>query len=670
MILWPIPFIDEWLKDLTRKEVDTEKYMPFNGIATCENRIMTAKDGSTYFNNFSGFNPAILTDFTIDGMTKEESMHDWIDVFLDVVKENCNGGGNLRYMEACFNFFIMCIAHIVQFPSRPFPFMPIFVGPQGTGKNFMLEVFALVIGSWNYFSTGDLEDVYGKHAELTVGKLLVNMDEIDAHSTKPYQSRIKKDVDNQTKKHVNRKFERPRTEKTYGRIVGTSNKPNPLAVDSDSGDRRYLYFVPSRKYKVKCGQWWDYLWQKMSNPKAIAALYRYLKKKDLSNYDFKTERVHALTPRYLAWIGQNQSSDSKVLAMFCQELQDNGIIRLAEIPKKFHEPRAKSLDDGSYSIDVTVTVTKTCFHGYYQRKMSEQGQHPKQLQNFNHAIINMGLTSMVSKAKTNGYSAWQFNPHKLLEELRKKGVVQAMPEETEVSLSGFKEVVDHYSVDSTWKNPALHVAVAWKNPALHVAVEKNDLANAEIMMKGTAEDWKSVGVPTGGLYERDENGRSILHRAISGETSSLDDPKVIDLIVQHTNLNQKIQKCCRTDKFKPCKPKRADALCKECRKLTDALCIECQKLSEPCKKCPELTEPFIDATDRFGETALYRAYKHRKPDILEALLKNGANRDIEVNGESLSKLADADWKKLLDGEKADSSTLRLLQCVQALRREK
>ncbi len=105
------------------------------------------------------------------------------------------------------------------------------------------------------------------------------------------------------------------------------------------------------------------------------------------------------------------------LITFCQGLQDNGVIRLTDIPQKFHEPRAKALDDGSYSIDVTVTVTKTCFHGYYRQKMVEKKQHPKQLQNFNHAIIDMGLFSIVDKAKTNGYSAWQFNPHILLEEI-------------------------------------------------------------------------------------------------------------------------------------------------------------------------------------------------------------------------------------------------------------
>ena len=120
--------------------------------------------------------------------------------------------------------------------NRPYraisqPSIPVYadfrnLGPQDTGKNFMLEVFALVIGSWNYLSTTNLEVLYGNHAELAVGKLLVNMDEIDAHSTKPYQSRIKKDVDNQTKKHVNRKFERPRTEKTYGRIVGNHEPTN------------------------------------------------------------------------------------------------------------------------------------------------------------------------------------------------------------------------------------------------------------------------------------------------------------------------------------------------------------------------------------------------------------------------------------------------------------
>merc|ERR1712096_424851 len=128
----------------------------------------------------------------------------------------------------------------------------------------------------------------------------------------------------------------------------------------------------------------------MSNPKAIAALHHYLNTKDLSSYDFKSKRELALTPRYKAWIGQNQSSDTKVLAMFCQELQDKGIVHLESIPKKFHKPQGIAQEDGSYSIDVTVTVTKTSFHEYYQRKMKREGQFPKQLSNFNHAIVNMG----------------------------------------------------------------------------------------------------------------------------------------------------------------------------------------------------------------------------------------------------------------------------------------
>ena len=110
--------------------------------------------------------------------------------------------------------------------------------------------------------------------------------------------------------------------------VGTSNNPNPLGVDSDSGDRRFVYLVPSKKYKKKPGEFWDNMVKHMSKAQAIAALYDYLNTIDVSGYDFKLERKKVLTPRYYEWIGQNRGclstlwnhSNQTFLSLFCPDL--------------------------------------------------------------------------------------------------------------------------------------------------------------------------------------------------------------------------------------------------------------------------------------------------------------------------------------------------------------
>ena len=420
----PIPFVDEWLVDISRKEVDTEKYYPFNGMVDFKNRFMTGKDGSTYFNNFSGYSPHIRTDYTLEGKTKEESRDYWTQDFLDIVKENCNGGGDRSYMQPCFTWFIYLIAHMVQFPSKKLPFMPLFTGAQGTGKNFTLEVIALVIGTWNYLSVTNLESLYGEHADLWVGKILINLDELDEFGSRKYQGYIKKDVDNQNKKAVNVKFEKPRVEKTFALNVGTSNKPNPLRVDSDSGDRRFAYYVPGKKYKRKSGEFWDDMWKKMSNPQAIAALYDYLNTIDVSSYDFKSGRTNALTPRYYEWIGQNQSNESKLLAGLCYTYQERGCIIL-DLKKGFKQPSMKPLEAGGFNIDETITIDKNALFKYYQDKMNRSGQNYKTKPNFNAAIVNLGLCSVNSLRKCNGYPSWRFNIQSLLDELIDNGNVEA-----------------------------------------------------------------------------------------------------------------------------------------------------------------------------------------------------------------------------------------------------
>jgi hypothetical protein len=253
---------------------------------------------------------------------------------------------------------------------------------------------------------------------------------------------MKKSVDNQSKRVVNTKYVKPRNETDYSLNVGTSNKPNPMDVDSDSGDRRFELNVPSPKYKKKSGQWWDNMWKKMSNPKAIAALYNYLNSIDLSNFDFKAKRKEALTPRYYAWIGQNQSNEPKILARFCHTLKQNGNFKskfgaeLLQLKSGFKQPIMKQMADGSYCIDQIVSMDKGALHKYYQSEMAGNGQHAKNKSNFDAAIVNLNLVSIQELKKSHGYPGWRFNVKSLLEELVANGNVEAQTLNNSVQDSG------------------------------------------------------------------------------------------------------------------------------------------------------------------------------------------------------------------------------------------
>ena len=83
------------------------------------------------------------------------------------------------------------------------------------------------------------------------------------------------------------------------------------------------------------------------------------------------------------------------------------------------------LESGDYNINQTITIDKNALYHYYQEKMNEDGLHAKQKPNFNATIINMGLSSMESLRKSNGYPAWRFNILSMLNELKENGNVEA-----------------------------------------------------------------------------------------------------------------------------------------------------------------------------------------------------------------------------------------------------
>ena len=85
----------------------------------------------------------------------------------------------------------------------------------------------------------------------------------------------------------------------------------------------------------------------------------------------------------------------------------------------------KPLEAGGFNIDETITIDKNALFKYYQDKMNRSGQNYKTKPNFNAAIVNLGLCSVNSLRKCNGYPSWRFNIQSLLDELIDNGNVEA-----------------------------------------------------------------------------------------------------------------------------------------------------------------------------------------------------------------------------------------------------
>ena len=262
---YPIPFYEEWSNDVDHRYYSSCDFMPYNkGLAT---------DQSVY-NLFEGFNPDIYGDTLTDKQRTKS-----ITPYLDLVQELC--GGNDEHAM----YFHKFVAHIFQHPDKRPPIAIIFKGKQGTGKNMVLDAIGNMLDNKHYITSSRPTDFFGEYAEGYYRKLLVNLNEAEGKDTFEFEGKMKSFITEDTLT-MNAKYMRPITIKNHARTIITTNKPNPIPIDTKSADRRYVVFQTTDKYLTKSGKYWTGLHNQLRKPKCMSALYQFFMKLDVDNMNW------------------------------------------------------------------------------------------------------------------------------------------------------------------------------------------------------------------------------------------------------------------------------------------------------------------------------------------------------------------------------------------------
>jgi len=265
-------FIDEWLEDDTIKVHDSIDFIPYSEKSPFENK-------SNVYNTFKGYNPLISSEYT------KEKREEILKPFNDLGTQICEGSP--QYWSYLKKFF----AHMIQKPNKRLPILFIIHGPEGTGKNVLLDVIGNLIGSQYYKSSANIEDFFGTHAEGFINKLLVNINETEAMQTSNYEGRIKSIV-TEPKLTVNQKGIRPFDVQVFARLFITTNRNNPLRIDVTARDRRNVVFKTTEHYlhKKYTSNFWSKLVEYFRSPGFISALYDELIEMDIEKYNFGSNR--------------------------------------------------------------------------------------------------------------------------------------------------------------------------------------------------------------------------------------------------------------------------------------------------------------------------------------------------------------------------------------------
>lgn len=263
-------FTEIWLKDHKKKSQQTYNWVPMNP----DNQLHLNNLEPDTYNTFVGYNNKIDTFVNPDATQI-------IDLWKEVVLNLCEG--NPEY----YNYYISYLAQMVQDPSNKKGVAIGFKSLQGEGKGAHLEALSYVIGEEHYYSSDNMEDFFGNHAEAFPRRLLVNIDEVNG--TQKHTAAIKTKI---TEKNcvLNAKNLRPVKVRNFARVIFTMNGLT-LYFDMSSDDRRICLFEgngKNLKFKEYNGGW-ERIIKHWRRPEHIAALYKYLNEYEI-NVDIVNER--------------------------------------------------------------------------------------------------------------------------------------------------------------------------------------------------------------------------------------------------------------------------------------------------------------------------------------------------------------------------------------------
>lgn len=175
-------------------------------------------------------------------------------------------------------FFLDAIASLIQRPTQKWAFMILIIGFQGSGKSFLCEMVAELVGRRNTaFPT--VEAIKGNFTGWLLNAHLVVIHELDRMS-REVATRLKHWITGQ-KLLINAKNVPEFYVRNYANVIACSNHDDCLHIDED--DRRMFTWI-SRAVK-KTAEFYATRWQWFFEGDGLGIVLNFLSNRDISLFD-------------------------------------------------------------------------------------------------------------------------------------------------------------------------------------------------------------------------------------------------------------------------------------------------------------------------------------------------------------------------------------------------
>ncbi len=229
----------------------------------------------------------LWTDFRIkriyDSLTQEQKdiiTTDKCNILLEHIKLLSNNNIEI------YNYMIMYIAHMIQYPAFRSNVCIYIKSKQGLGKGILHSLFAKLFGEEKCLITSRWEkDIVGDFNSMIKNKILITLDEMNSASKK-YEDKLKEIITGETIS-IEKKGKDPEKLPCFFRSFMFSN--NEFAIKVDTNDRRFCLIesevdIPDKIY-------FDNLLSAIDDTDIQLSFYKFMMSiENVNNYDFRINR--------------------------------------------------------------------------------------------------------------------------------------------------------------------------------------------------------------------------------------------------------------------------------------------------------------------------------------------------------------------------------------------
>lgn len=198
-----------------------------------------------------------------------------LHLILDLHSKLC--GNDAAFIEYSLNWH----ANLVQQPGKLSRVGLLLQSIEGCGKTLWLDWIGLkILGPDYYFSSTNIEDVFGTFAPGLKHKLLVNVNEVDAAGAQKYVERIKASI---TDDSITFQAKNVMTVslKNYARFVLTTNNRN--VIEASSSDRRFAA-VECDSSRCNDHDYFSQITPLLEDDRYTKAFFEFLRARDISEW--------------------------------------------------------------------------------------------------------------------------------------------------------------------------------------------------------------------------------------------------------------------------------------------------------------------------------------------------------------------------------------------------